>query len=81
MGVDICDNVYALHQGERLLRYPPDGGDPEVLIELPGYGWMTNLQWGSGHGGWDDHAIYMTDRNGAAPVYYEVAVGVGSKPY
>ena len=81
MGVDICDNVYALHEGLRLLRYPPTGGDPEVLMELPGYGWLTNLQWGSGVGGWDDHTIYITDRNGNAPAYHAVPVGVPSKPY
>jgi len=81
MGIDLCDNVYALHDGESLLRYPPTGGPPDVMMELPGYGWMTNLQWGSGIGGWDDQAIYITDRNATAPAYYEVAVEVPSKPY
>ena len=81
MGVDGCDNVYALHEGESLLRYAPTGGTAEVLMELPGYGWMTNLQWGSGLGGWDTRAIYITDRNATAPAYYEVDVGVPSKTY
>jgi hypothetical protein len=81
MGVDRCGNVYVLHDGRRLLRYPPEGGEPETLVELPEWGWMTNLQWGSGVGGWDDQAIYITDRNATAPAYYEVPVGVRSKVY
>ena len=79
MGVDLCGNVYALHEGQRLLRYPVDGGPPETLMDLQAYGWMTNLQWGSGVGGWDDHSIYITDRGNTA--FYEVAVGVPSKIY
>ena len=42
---------------------------------------MTNLQWGSGIGGWAADKIYITDRNFSTPTYYEVDVGVGSKPY
>jgi hypothetical protein len=81
MGVDRCGNVYALHEGRRLLRYPIDGGEPETLMDLQAYGWMTNLQWGSGLGSWSPTAIYITDRNADAPVYYEVDVGVPSKQY
>jgi len=79
MGVDACGNVYALHDGLRLLRYPTTGGTPELLAELPPGAWATNLQWGSGEGGWDDHSLYITDRGNA--VYYELPVAVPSKPY
>jgi len=48
-------------------------------MDLQAYGWMTNLQWGSGIGGWDDRSIYITDRGNAA--FYEVAVGVPAKGY
>ncbi len=81
MGVDRCGNVYALHEGRRLLRFSSDGGEPETLMDLNAYGWMTNLQWGSGIGGWSETAIYITDRNADAPAYYEVDVGVPSKQY
>ncbi len=81
MGVDRCGNVYALHEGQRLLRFDPDSGEPETLMDLQAYGWMTNLQWGSGIGGWQSTSIYITDRNANAPVYYEVDVGVPSKIY
>ena len=78
MGVDRCGNVYILHDGRRLLRYPATGGSPETLLELPS-GWMTNLQWGSGIGGWDDQSVYLTDRGN--DVFYEVVVGVPAKIY
>ena len=81
MGVDRCGNVYALHDGQRLLRFDAETAAPETLMDLQAYGWMTNLQWGSGLGGWQSTAIYITDRNASAPVYYEVDVGVPSKIY
>ena len=79
MGVDACGNVYVLHDGDRLLRYPVGGGAAEILAELPAGSWGTNLQWGSGVGGWDDRSIYVTDRG--LGVYHELEVGVPSKPY
>ena len=79
MGVDACDNVYALWKGEKLLRWAPDGSGPETLMEVPPGAWMTNLQWGSGIGGWDDHTIYITDRQTSNPAYYAIDVGVPAK--
>lgn len=81
MGVDACDNVYAIHQGRSLLRYPPAGGEPEVVLDAGPNAFMTNLQWGSGVGGWDALSIYITDRSFSTPGYYEVPVGVPSKRY
>ncbi len=81
MGVDACDNVYALHEGRRLLRFPAGGGPAETLVDVGAGAWMTNLQWGSGVGGWMADAIYITDRDFQNPAYYEVPVGVPSKPY
>ncbi len=79
MGVDICGNVYVIEDGRRLLRFPPGGGPPETLLEVAQGAWMTNLQWGSGIGGWDERAIYVTDRGNE--VYYELAAEVPSKVY
>jgi sugar lactone lactonase YvrE len=80
MGVDACDNVYAIEAARRVVRFSPDGGEPETLFEVPAGAWMTNLQWGSGVGGWGSRMLYVTDRSRAAPVYYEVPLGVPSKP-
>jgi hypothetical protein len=81
MGVDACDNVYAIHGGRRLLRYSSDGGEPDVVLDAGPDAFMTNLQWGSGLGGWDALSIYITDRSLSTPGYYEVPVGVRSKGY
>ena len=80
MGVDACDNVYAIRAGHQLLRWPSTGGTAEIVMEVPPGAWMTNLQWGSGVGGWLEDHIYVTDRS-LQSVYYEVDVGVPSKPY
>jgi hypothetical protein len=79
MGVDACDGLYVLLR-DTLLRYRPGAGREELIRTPPG-AWMTNLQWGSGVGGWDAHKLYITDRQGTTPAYYEVDVGVPSKPY
>ena len=81
LAVDACDNVYAIHDGTRLLRWGPDGGEPEVLLERDAGAFMTNLQWGSGVGGWDATSLYIVDRSFSSPAYYEVPVGVPSKRY
>jgi hypothetical protein len=81
MGVDRCDNVYVLRGGSELLRYSADGAGPEVLLEFPERRMMTNLQWGSGIGGWDAKTIYITDRDHSSPAYYELDVQVPSKIY
>ena len=80
MGVDICDNLYVLLRN-KLLRYGPDGGEPEELLSTSAGAWLTNLQWGSGVGGWDDQTVYIIDRGSDGASYYAVDVGVPSKPY
>lgn len=80
MGVDACDNVYALWDAEVLLRWGPEGSGPETLFQVPPGAWLTNLQWGSGLGGWDAHSIYIVDRQNGGGGYYEVPVGVPAKP-
>jgi hypothetical protein len=80
MAVDACDNVYALWEGDALLRWPASGGAPETLMEVPAGAWMTNMQWGSGVGGWGADRLFITDRQTLAPAYYEVHLGVADKP-
>lgn len=76
LGADACGSVYALFAGG-LYRFAPDGSGPETL--WTGGSFTTNLQWGSGVGGWDDHAVYVVDRSGPAP-FVEIPVGVPDKP-
>lgn len=78
IGVDACDDVYAL-AGGTLFRVPSAGGPPEVLW-TGGSTSTTNLQWGSGLGGWDAQAVYVVDRQVDHPPFVEIAVGVGEKP-
>mgnify|MGYP000388877595 CR=1 FL=1 len=83
MGVDACDNVYMVGKGSGgsglLWRYPAGGGAPVALMERSGF--FTNLQWGSGVGGWDDMVLYVVDRaGGVGPGYLAVEVGVPEKP-
>lgn len=80
MAVDQCDNVYAIWEGTHLYRWTADGQGPEVLIEASADAWMTNLQFGSGLGGWEADRIYITDRNTSNPAFYELEAGVGDKP-
>ena len=78
MGVDICGNLYIADYGaSQLLRIPPGGGpNNEVVIQNGGY--MPNLQWGQGIGGWDTLSIYLPE--GWAKQVREVYLGVPSKP-
>lgn len=78
MGVDACDNLYALQDGA-LFRFVGGLGPPELLFD--GGLTMTNLQWGSGLGGWDAMHLFVVDRAGGRPPFYEIDVGVPSKPY
>jgi len=82
MGVDRCDNVYVTGSANNvstLWRYAAGGkGAPEVLLERSG-GWLSNLQWGSGVGGWDPLVLYVVDRQAQNPGYDAVEVAVPEK--
>lgn len=75
MGVDACGNVYVVGSG-RVLRFGPSGGAAEQLWAEP-TAYLTNLQWGSGVGGWSATHLFVVDQRGA---YHELDVGVGEKP-
>ncbi len=82
MGVDACGNLYVTGSTlseSAVWRYPAAGGAPEVLVERVG-GWLSNLQWGSGVGGWDTHVLYAVDRSFTNPGYDAIEVGVPAKP-
>ncbi|MEZ4320075.1 MAG: hypothetical protein R3F61_21370 [Myxococcota bacterium] len=83
MGTDRCDNVYVVTTSftgsSTLWRYPAGGGAPVEVFAVTG-GYLSNLQWGSGAGGWDAQTIYVVDRSVSAGGYWAVDVGVGEKP-
>ena len=80
MGVDACGNVYVCEYiAAKVWRIPPDGQNPHVVVDLSAEtGWIPNMQWGSGIGGWDPLVLYVRDISSGK--MYEVPVGVPSKP-
>jgi sugar lactone lactonase YvrE len=80
MGVDACGNVYVCEYiAAKVWRIPPDGKNPHVVVDLKNEtGWIPNLQWGSGIGGWDPMVLYVRDIS--SEKMYEVPVGVPGKP-
>lgn len=80
MAVDACGNVYVCEFGPATVwRISPDGATIAPLVELGAdTGWIPNLQWGSGIGGWDRETLYVVDFS--ADRLFEVQVGVTDKP-
>jgi len=80
MAVDACGNVYVCeYVAATVWRIPPDGSTIEPVVYLGGdTGWIPNMQFGSGYGGWDPLTLYVLDF-GAGRVF-EVPVGVPDKP-
>jgi len=80
MGVDACGNVYVCEYiAAKVWRIPPDGQNPHVVVDLSAEtGWIPNMQWGSGIGGWDPNILYVRDISSGK--MYEVPVGVPGKP-
>ncbi len=80
MAVDACGNVYVCEFGPATVwRISPDGASIAPLVELGAdTGWIPNLQWGSGIGGWDRETLYVVDFS--ADRLFEVQVGVPDKP-
>lgn len=80
MGVDACGNVYVCEYiAAKVWRIPPSGQNPELVVDLSSQtGWIPNMGWGSGIGGWDPLVLYVRDISSGK--MYEVPVGVPSKP-
>jgi streptogramin lyase len=80
MGVDACGNVYVCEYiAAKVWRIPPNGQNPHVIVDLSAEtGWIPNMQWGSGVGGWDPLVLYVRDISSGR--MFEVPVGVPSKP-
>jgi sugar lactone lactonase YvrE len=79
MAVDACGNVYVCEFGPAIVwRIPPDGSALEVAVDLGmATGWIPNMQFGSGYGGWNLNTLYVIEI-GATQIF-EVPVGVPDK--
>jgi sugar lactone lactonase YvrE len=63
LGVDVCGHVYIAEYVIGIVwRFPPTGGRAEFLAALDS-GWIPNVHWGSGLGGWDKNTLYVADRD------------------
>jgi len=89
LAVDACDNVYVSDIGATMrdglywtvvYRIPAGGGPHEILFDSTTLGYNvlgSNLDFGSGIGGWDANSLYLlSDYEGVI----EIPVGVPSKP-
>lgn len=62
IGVDKCGNVYtAEYISGRVYRITP-AGDVTLIAELPS-GWVPNIHWGRGVGGFEKNVMYVADRD------------------
>lgn len=79
LAVDACGNVYVDEFGPGIVwRIPPDASELEMLVNLGAEtGWIPNMQFGSGYGGWDPYTLYVITIGGSE--VYEVPVGVPDK--
>jgi streptogramin lyase len=80
MAVDACGNVYVCEFGPAIIwRITPDGlAVTQAVVLTADTGWIPNMQWGSGLGGWDTNTMYVLDFS--ANRVFEVPLGIGDKP-
>lgn len=76
IAVDACDNVYVTDFGPGIV-YRVDGDVHELVADLPA-GWIPNMHFGSGVGGWDENRLYVMDLGGDR--VFELDLGVPGIP-
>jgi sugar lactone lactonase YvrE len=62
LGVDACGNVYASEYTNGIVWRISPTGDIERLADLPS-GWIPNIKWGRGMGGFSNEVMYVADRD------------------
>lgn len=63
LNVDECGNVYVTEfVAGKVWRVTPHGSLVDLAVALPS-GWIPNLRWGNGVGGWDETVLYVADRD------------------
>ncbi|MFT5684224.1 MAG: sugar lactone lactonase YvrE [Myxococcota bacterium] len=60
-------------------RKPPKGGEAEIIATLPS-GYVPNLRFGSGVGGWERDVLYASDRYDGRIFAIEVVIPGRSHP-
>jgi sugar lactone lactonase YvrE len=78
LGVDICGNLYVCDWvAVTLYRISPDGTTIDQIENFwTDSGWIPNMQWGSGYGGWNEFHLFVIDIEDRV---YELPIGVPSK--
>ncbi len=61
LGVDKCGNVYAAEYVSGNVYRITSGGVVSKIVDLPS-GWIPNIKWGRGVGGFARHVMYVADR-------------------
>jgi sugar lactone lactonase YvrE len=75
LGVDACGYVYASEYVKgNVWRISPTG-EIERLADLPS-GWIPNIKWGRGVGGFSRDVMYVADRNPRLRRLFGIRVGV-----
>lgn len=78
LGVDACGNLYvADYYSSGLYKVATDGTVTSVVDSGNSTAYGHGLEWGSGHGGWRDDALYQPQPYGGNKVR-EVVIGVPS---
>jgi sugar lactone lactonase YvrE len=73
LGVDACGNVYASeYTNGRVWRISPSG-DVELAADVPS-GWIPNIKWGRGVGGFSRNIMYVANRDNSGLFAVEVGV-------
>jgi hypothetical protein len=62
LGVDACGNIYASEYVNGTVFRISAEGDIERIADLPS-GWIPNIKWGRGVGGFERDVMYIADRD------------------
>ena len=78
IAVDGCGNVYTTEFGPgKVWRWTEDGAGPDLVAELPN-GWIPNMDFGPGAGGWDTTKLWVVTRD--SDEIYGLDIGVVGRP-
>jgi hypothetical protein len=77
INVDACGNVYITEfVAGRIIRVSDVPGESGVVADVPA-GWIPNMRWGHGIGGWETDTLYVTYFSGI----YGLQMGIEGKKH